>query len=111
VIRDAGRNRVDDGLGIRVNFFPWDGLASEVRWNVDRDTTLTVIANGCYRWLGAQRRGAEEISAKKLDRRFVETGGTVEIRPDGICGSVDRHATIPFCARQRSRGNPCPSRG
>ena len=37
VIRYAGRNRVEDGLGISVNFFHLDCLASEVRLNVDLD--------------------------------------------------------------------------
>ena len=31
IIRDAGRNRIEDGLGIGVNFFHLDCLASEVR--------------------------------------------------------------------------------
>lgn len=47
IIRYAGRNRVEDGLGVSVNFFHLDCLASEVRLNVDLDATLTVIANGC----------------------------------------------------------------
>jgi len=29
-------------------------LASEVRLNVDVDAAATVLANGCYRWLGRQ---------------------------------------------------------
>ena len=57
IIRYAGRNRVEDGLGISVNFFHLDCLASEVRLNVDLDAALTVLANGCYRWLAAQLRG------------------------------------------------------
>jgi hypothetical protein len=35
-------------LGISVNFFHLDCLASEVRLNVDLDVALTVLANGCY---------------------------------------------------------------
>jgi hypothetical protein len=50
---------VEDGLGISVNFFHLDCLASEVRLNVDLDATLTVLASGCYRWLGKQLRGYE----------------------------------------------------
>jgi hypothetical protein len=42
---------VEDALGISVNFFHLDCLASEVRLNVDLDVALTVIAHGCYRWL------------------------------------------------------------
>jgi hypothetical protein len=47
IVRYAGRNRVEDGLGISVNFFHVDCLASEVRLNVDLDTTMTVLANSC----------------------------------------------------------------
>jgi hypothetical protein len=95
VIRYAGRNRVEDGLGSSVNFFHLDCLASEVRLNVDLDTTMTVLANGCYRWLGAQLRGYEDMSPKKLYRRFVETGGAVEVRPDCIFVRFDRRSHNP----------------
>ena len=78
-----------------LNFFHLDCLASEVRLNVDLDTTMTVIANGCYRWLGAQLRGYGEMSPKKLYRRFVETGGTVQVRPDCILVSFDRRSHNP----------------
>ena len=52
VIRYAGEIGVEDGLGTSVNFFHFDCSASEVRLNVDLDAALTVVANGCYRWLG-----------------------------------------------------------
>jgi hypothetical protein len=78
IIRYAGRNRVEDGLGISVNFFHLDCLASEVRLNVDLDAAMTVLANGCYRWLGKQLRGFEKAAPKQLYRRFVETGGTIQ---------------------------------
>ena len=45
VIRYARRNGIEDGLGISVNFFHLDCLASEVRLNVDLDVALTVVAN------------------------------------------------------------------
>ncbi len=69
IIRYAGRNRVEDGLGTAVNFFHLDCLASEVRLNVDVDTALTVLANGCYRWLGKQLR------ASRRPRRSSSFGG------------------------------------
>lgn len=47
ITRSAGRNSVEDALGIRVNFFHLDCRASEVRLHVDVDVALTVIANGC----------------------------------------------------------------
>ena len=70
IIRYAGRNRVEDGLGISVNFFHLDCLASEVRLNVDLDAALTVLANGCYRWLASRRR------ASRRPTRSNCTGGS-----------------------------------
>ena len=43
IVRDARRNGVEHALGISVNFFHLDCLASEVRLNVDVDVALTVI--------------------------------------------------------------------
>jgi hypothetical protein len=95
VIRYAGRNRIEDGLGISVNFFHFDCLASEVRLNVDLDAALTVVANGCYRWLGAQLRGYEGTAPKQLYRRFVETAGAIEVRPKEILVRFDRRSHNP----------------
>jgi hypothetical protein len=96
IVRYAGRNRVEDGLGTAVNFFHLDCLASEVRLNVDLDTALTVLANGCYRWLGKQLRGFEKASPKQLYRRFVETAGLVEAEEDRIVVRFDRRSHIPI---------------
>jgi hypothetical protein len=96
IIRYAGRNRVEDGLGSAVNFFHLDCLASEVRLNVDLDTVLTVLANGCYRWLGRQLRGFTKAAPKQLYRRFVETGGTVAVEAERIVVQFDRRCHNPI---------------
>jgi hypothetical protein len=75
----ARRNGVEDALGSSVNFFHLDCLSSEVRLNVDLDTVMTVLANGCYRWLADQLHGFDEAKPKQLYRKFVETSGAVEI--------------------------------
>ena len=62
-----------------MNFFHLDCLASEVRLNVDLDVALTVIANGCYRWLASKLKGFEKAKPKELYRKFVETSGRVDI--------------------------------
>ena len=95
IIRYAGRNRVEDGLGISVNFFHLDCLASEVRLNVDLDATMTVLANGCYRWLGKQLRGYEKADPKKLYRLFVATEGTVRTTPDELVVRFERAQPQP----------------
>src|SRR5262249_21746179 len=96
VVRYAGRNRVEDGLGSCVNFFHLDCLASEVRLNVDLDCALTVLANGCYRWLGKQLRGFAKASPKQLYRRFVETSGLVEVEPGRVVVRFDRRSHNPL---------------
>jgi hypothetical protein len=96
VVRYAGRNRVEDGLGSAVNFFHLDCLASEVRLNVDLDTALTVLANGCYRWLGRRLRGFEKASPKQVYRRFVETSGLVEVEEGRVVVRFDRRSHNPI---------------
>jgi hypothetical protein len=108
IIRYAGRNRIEDGLGIGVNFFHLDCLASEVRLNVDLDATLTVIANGCYRWLATQLRGFDKAAPKQLYRRFVETGGTVRIENDQIMVTFDRRSHNPILREATLDREPTP---
>lgn len=96
VIRYAGRNRIEDGLGIAVNFFHLDCLASEVRLNVDLDAALTVVANGCYRWLGRQLHGFEKAAPKQLYRKFVATSGEVEIQSERILVRFDKRCHNPI---------------
>jgi hypothetical protein len=96
ILRYAGRNRVEDGLGIGVNFFHLDCLASEVRLDVDLDATLTVLANGCYRWLGQQLRGYEKAAPKQLYRLFVETGGDVRTTEDELIVRFEKRSHNPI---------------
>jgi hypothetical protein len=108
IIRYAGRNRVEDGLGIAVNFFHLDCLASEVRLNVDVDTVLTVLANGCYRWLGRQLRGFEKAAPKQLYRRFVETAGTVIVEENRLVVQFDRRCHNPLLREAALDRDPIP---
>jgi phosphotransferase system HPr (HPr) family protein len=81
-----------------------DCLASEVRLNVDLDATLTVIANGCYRWLASQLKGFEKADPKQLFRRFIETAGTVTAQPDRLIVAFDRRSHNPIL-REAALGN------
>jgi hypothetical protein len=107
IIRYTGRNAVEDGLGIGVNFFHLDCLASEVRLNVDLDVALTVLANGCYRWLAHQLHGFDKSAPKQVYRKFVETGGRVEIRSDQILVRFDKRSHNPIL-REAQLDKECP---
>jgi hypothetical protein len=107
IIRYAGRNAVEDGLGTSVNFFHLDCLASEVRLNVDLDATLTVLANGCYRWLARHLHGFDKTAPKKVYRKFVETGGQVEVQSDRILVRFDKRSHNPIL-REAELDEGCP---
>jgi len=108
IIRYAGRNRIEGGLGVSVNFFHLNCLASEVRLNVDLDAALTVIANGCYRWLASRLHGFEKADPKQLYRRFVETAGVVTIQPDRISVRFDRRCHNPILREAALDTTPIP---
>jgi hypothetical protein len=107
IIRYAGRNAVEDGLGTSVNFFHLDCLSSEVRLNVDLDAVLTVLANGCYRWLARRLHGFDKTAPKKVYRKLVETGGQVEVQPDRILVRFDKRSHNPIL-REAELDRGCP---
>jgi hypothetical protein len=107
IIRYAGRNAVEDGLGTSVNFFHLDCLASEVRLNVDLDAALTVLANGCYRWLAHRLHGFDKTAPKKVYRKFVETGGQVEVQSNRILVRFDKRSHNPIL-REAELDKECP---
>lgn len=107
ITRYAGRNRVEDSLGISVDFFHLDSLASEVRLNVDLDVTLTVLAHGCYRWLATRVHGFDKLKPKQVYRKFVETGGTVAVQDDRIVVRFDKRAHNPIL-REAALDRDCP---
>lgn len=97
IMNYARRNGIEDGLGTNVNFFHLDCLSSEVRLNVDLDVTLTVIANGCYCWLAQRLKGFERAKPKQLYRKFVETGGQIEVAPNRqLAVTFDRRCHNPI---------------
>jgi hypothetical protein len=107
VRRYAGRNGVEDSLGVSVDFFHLDCLASEVRLNVDLDVALTVLAHGCYRWLAQRLRGFDKAKPKQLYRRFVETAGVVEVGAERLVVHFDKRCHNPIL-REAGLDRDCP---
>jgi hypothetical protein len=79
-----------------------------VRLNVDLDVTLTVIANGCYRWLAHQLKGFARAKPKQLYRKFVETSGLVEVISNRrLLVTFDRRSHNPIL-RETGLDRNCP---
>ncbi|MCH7725691.1 MAG: hypothetical protein IH991_04305 [Planctomycetes bacterium] len=109
IMNYARRNGIEDSLGTSVNFFHLDCLSSEVRLNVDLDVTMTVLANGCYRWLGSQLSGFEQTKPKSLYRKFIETSGTVEVASDRrLVVTFDRRSHNPILREAKLDVNSPP---
>lgn len=96
ITRYTSRNGIEDSLGSSVNFFHLDCLASEVPLNADLDAALTVVANGCYRWLASELHGFTEAKPKRLCRKIIETGGTVCITEKHIHVHFEKRAHNPI---------------
>ena len=95
-MRYASRNRVEDGLGISVNFFHIDCLASEVRLNVDlghHHDELAVMLLSLARQATAR---LDTAAPKQLYRKFVETAGVVDIQPERIVVHFDKRCHNPI---------------
>jgi hypothetical protein len=101
VLRYTRRNYIENDIGINVNFFHMDCLASEVRLNVSLDVITTVIANNCYRWLGTVLKGCEKMEPKQLFRKFVSTPGQIYFPPGEIVVKLDRRAHNPIIAQAK----------
>jgi hypothetical protein len=72
------------------------------------DVILTVIANGCYRWLARQLKGFDKAKPKQLYRKFVETGGQIEVRPNRrLPVTFDRRSHNPIL-REAALDRDCP---
>ena len=98
---------MEDSLGSRVNVFPLDCLASAVRLHVDVDVALTVLANGCSRWLATRLHGFDQAKPKQLYRTFVATGGRLEVHADRMVVRCDKRAHNPIL-REATLDNACP---
>ena len=90
-----------------MNGLHLDCLASEVRLNVDLDVALTVLANGCYRWLASRLHGFNKAKPKQLFRRFVETGGIVEVQAERIVVHFEKRCHNPIL-REAALHQECP---
>ena len=107
IVRYASRNRVEDGLGISVHFFPLACLASEVRLHVELAATMTVLVHGCYRWLAKQLRGFDTAAPQPLYRKVVATAGGVAIQSERLVVHFDKRCHNPIL-REAALDQPSP---
>ncbi|MGH3848088.1 MAG: transposase, partial [Pseudonocardiaceae bacterium] len=91
----ARRMTIEERLAEIIGAFHADALSSTVNLNVDLDITLCVLAQALIAALRARLPGYAAVSPDVIQRRFLETPGTITTTRDTITVRLDRRAYSP----------------
>ena len=93
--RYARRMTIEQRLAEIIRAFCADALSSTVNLNVDLDVMLAVLAQALLAALRARLPGYATVTPDTLQRRFLETPGTIINSGDTITVRLDRRAYTP----------------
>jgi transposase len=93
--RYARRMTIEQRLAEIIRAFCADALSSTVNLNVDLDVVLTVLAQALLAALRARLPGYHAATPDTLQRRFLETPGTIRNQGDAITVRLERRAYTP----------------
>ena len=93
--RYARRMTIEQRLAEIIRAFCADALSSTVNLNVDLDVMLAVLAQALLAALRARLPGYATATPDTLQRRFLETPGTIINSGDTITVRLDRRAYTP----------------
>ena len=93
--RHARRMTIEQRLAEQVRAFHLDSLSSAVPLNVDLDVVLSVLASAICAALRRRLPGYHTATPDTLQRRFLQTGGTILTTDDAITVRLDRRAYSP----------------
>ena len=93
--RYARRMTIEQRLADIIQAFHADALSSAVNLNVDLDIMLCVLAQALIAALRNRLPGYANVTPDVLQRRFLETPGTITTSGDTITVHLDRRAYTP----------------
>jgi hypothetical protein len=93
--RYARRMTIEQRLAEAIRAFHLDSLSSSVPLNVDLDVVLSVLASTTCAALRRRLPGYDTATPDTLQRRFLQTGGTIHTTNDTITVRLDRRAYSP----------------
>src|SRR6266496_894537 len=93
--RYARRMTIEQRLAEIIRAFCADALSSTVNLNVDLDVMLAVLAQALLAALRARLPGYHAATPDTLQRRFLETPGTIINHGDTITVRLERRAYAP----------------
>ena len=91
----ARRMTIEQRLAEIIDAFHADALSSTVNLNVDLDIMLCVLAQAFTAALRERLPGYENVTPDVLQRRFLETPGTITTTADTVTVHLDRRAYSP----------------
>ena len=91
----ARRMTIEQRLAEIIGAFHADALSSTVNLNVDLDIMLCVLAQALIAALRARLPGYASVTPDVVQRRFLETPGTITTRGDTVTVRLDRRAYAP----------------
>ncbi|TQC42538.1 hypothetical protein EEB14_48300 [Rhodococcus sp. WS4] len=91
----ARRMTIEQRLAEIIQAFHADALSSAVNLNVDLDIMLCVLAQALTAALRARLPGYATVTPDVLQRRFLETPGTIITSDDTVTVRLDRRAYSP----------------
>src|SRR5215211_2417617 len=93
--RYARRMTIEQRLAEIIRAFCTDALSSTVNLNIDLDVMLAVLAQALLAALRARLPGYHAVTPDTLQRRFLETPGTIINSGDTITVRLERRAYTP----------------
>lgn len=91
----ARRMTIEERLAEIIRAFHADALSSTVNLNVDLDIALCVLAQALTATLRNQLPGYTNVSPDVIQRRFLETPGTITTTTHTVTVRLDRRAYSP----------------
>jgi hypothetical protein len=109
ITRYAQRMLIENGIAEAIRFFHLDALSSMVGLKVDFDLQITLMGSALYRLL-AQRLAAnyQHATAHTIFTQLLDLTGLVEIGPQQITVTIDKHAHNPFLVDSGLAAKPTP---
>lgn len=106
--RYARRATIEQRLAEAIQAFHLDALSSAVALNVDLDVVLTVLAGAVCAALRRRLPGYHDATPDTIQRRFLDTGGTIHPHGDTITVRLDRRAYSPVLRAADLPDTPVP---
>ncbi|MDR0593606.1 MAG: hypothetical protein LBG60_10215, partial [Bifidobacteriaceae bacterium] len=91
----AGRMNIEQRLAETIRSFHTDALSSAVNLNADLDMALIVLAQNTLARLANRLPGYHGKTPDTIQRRFLETAGTLATTPGAVTVRLDRRAYSP----------------